>query len=92
MRSGNEEDIYEDLSSMLELLAELMASQYEGLGTYKNASVHFVVLYLTHQTAWADILEKRGEKAPSNYDVGDVVFYGIDIIIPLITEKMLQVL
>ena len=27
-----DEEMYEDLSNMLELLAELMASQYEGLG------------------------------------------------------------
>ncbi|KAJ3048667.1 Exportin-4 [Rhizophlyctis rosea] len=67
----NEQELHEDLANMLELLAELMASQYEGLG-------------------WSDIMEKRAAKAPATIDVGDVVFFGIDTILPMITQKMLQ--
>ncbi|KAI9103836.1 armadillo-type protein [Phlyctochytrium arcticum] len=63
-----EEELYEDLACILEMLAQLMASQYEGL-------------------AWNDILAKRRIKA--NVDVADVVFYGLNIIIPLITDQML---
>ncbi|KAJ3287085.1 Exportin-4 [Borealophlyctis nickersoniae] len=62
---------YEDLSNMLELLAEMMASQYEGL-------------------MWEDVVEKRANKSPSTVDVADVVFYGINIVIPLVTDQMLK--
>ncbi|TPX65919.1 hypothetical protein SpCBS45565_g04813 [Spizellomyces sp. 'palustris'] len=69
LQAEREEELYEDVSCILELLAQLMASQYEGL-------------------AWSDILVKRKNKA--TVDVADVIFYGVNVVIPLITDQMLQ--
>ncbi|KAJ3014551.1 Exportin-4 [Thoreauomyces humboldtii] len=68
-RAGDEDELFEDLSCILEILAQLMASQYEGM-------------------AWNEILEKR--KNSGTTDVADIVFFGINTVIPLITDDMLK--
>ncbi|KAI8817434.1 armadillo-type protein [Fimicolochytrium jonesii] len=69
VNTGEEDEMFEDLSCILDILSQLMASQYEGI-------------------TWAEILEKR--KAKGGTDVADVIFYGINVVIPLITDDMLK--
>lgn len=47
---------------------------------------------MTNFLAWNDILEKRKTSAETNkVDVADIVFCGVNIVIPLVSEQMLKV-
>jgi hypothetical protein len=70
-QANEEEGLFEDLSSILSLLANLLTGEFEGLEK-------------------AHILQQRTAVEPGHTGVAQVVFLGIECILPLITESMLQ--
>ncbi|KAJ3151890.1 Exportin-4 [Geranomyces michiganensis] len=77
LRASDDEEAVEDLSCIFDLLAQLMASQYEGM-------------------TWEETLAKRKSRSgaasgpPGSPDVAEVVFYGVGVVAPLVTDQMLQ--
>ncbi|KAI8926272.1 armadillo-type protein [Entophlyctis helioformis] len=71
-RGTDEEDLNIDLSVLLEMLAGLISSEYEGL-------------------ARQDVLDRQAKTAAhGGADVVQVVFFGVNELIPLITDDMLS--
>ncbi|KAJ3156024.1 Exportin-4 [Geranomyces variabilis] len=80
VRASDDEEAVEDLSCIFDILAQLMASQYEGM-------------------TWEETLAKRksrsaaanpGQPGSAGPDVAEVVFYGVGVAAPLVTDQMLQ--
>jgi hypothetical protein len=70
-KNYEEEELFEDLSVLLELLSALITSEYEG---YERETVI-----------------ARIQKAKFEIDVSTVVFVGVNSLLPLITQEMLEV-
>lgn len=73
-KAEEDDESHEDISAMLEILTSMMAAEFQGLAK--------------------DELSNRKSAAakapPGSVDVADVVFYGVNIVLPLITDDMLK--
>ncbi|KAI9025604.1 armadillo-type protein [Hyaloraphidium curvatum] len=71
---SSEDEAHQDVSAMLEILTNLMAAEFQGL-------------------AKDELSERKGAAAKAkegSVDVADVVYYGVNIVLPLITDDMLK--
>jgi hypothetical protein len=75
--SLEEEELFEDLCVLLNLLAELITSEYEGFGNY--------IVDIERDTVLGRI-----QKSQFEIDVPKVVFVGVNSLLPLITKDMLE--
>lgn len=73
-QASEEDEAHQDISAMLEILTNMMAAEFQGLPKDELSS---------RKAAAA----KAG---PGSVDVADVVFYGVNIVLPLITDDMLK--
>ena len=75
--SLEEEELFQDLSILLNLLAELITSEYEGFGK--------ICAKIERETVLSRI-----QKSQFEVDVPKVVFVGVNSLLPLITKEMLE--
>jgi hypothetical protein len=73
-KADGEDESHEDISSMLEILTNLMAAEFQDIAKDELAT-----------------RKSTAAKAPAGtVDVADVVFYGVNIVLPLINDDMLK--
>lgn len=70
-KNDEEEELFNDLSLILDILASLITAEYEGFER--------------------DTVISRIQKAEFQIDVSQIVFLGVNSVLPLVTHDMLQV-
>ena len=70
VKNLDEEELFEDLSLILDILASLISAEYEGFER--------------------DTVIARIQKSEFQIDVAQIVFVGVNAVLPLITHEMLQ--